>query len=66
MGMFSASEVGQIVWIQGKMNAADYIDILQNKMLPFAEDEMSLKWEFMQDNYPLEVSKRGFSRMKCL
>ena len=39
-GCFSASGVGQIVWIQGKINAADYINILQNKMLPFAEDEM--------------------------
>lgn len=34
------------------MNAADYTDVLQNKMLPFAEDEMPLKWEFMQDNDP--------------
>ena len=46
-GCFSVSGVGPIVWILGKMNAADYIDILQNKMLPFAEDEMPLKWEFM-------------------
>ena len=51
-GCFSASGVGPIVWIQEKMNAADYIDILQNKMLPFAEDKMPLKWEFMQDNDP--------------
>lgn len=51
-GCFSASGVGPIVWIQGKMNAADYTDVLQNKMLPFAEDEMPLKWEFMQDNDP--------------
>ena len=50
---FSASGVGPIVWIQnGKINAADYIDILQNKILAFPEDEMPLKWEFMQDNDP--------------
>ena len=34
------------------MNAIDYINILQNNMLPFAEDKMPLKWEFIQDKDP--------------
>lgn len=51
-GCFSASGVGPIFWVEGKMTAADYLDILQNQMLPFAEEEMPLKWEFMQDNDP--------------
>ena len=51
-GYFSASGVGPIVCIQEKMNAADYREILKDKMLPFAEDKKPLKWEFIKDNNP--------------
>ena len=47
------------------MCAANYIDILRNEMLPFAEDRMSLKWEFMQDNVPKHSArsvKLGFQQ----
>lgn len=39
------------------MCAADYVNILSNTMLPYAEEEMPVKWEFMQDNDPKYSSK---------
>lgn len=56
-GCFSASGVGPIYWIKDKMCAADYVNILGNIMLPYAKEEMALKWEFMQDNDPKHTSK---------
>lgn len=55
-GCFSASGVGPIYWINGKMCAVDYVEILKNQMLPYSEEEMPLKWEFMQDNDPKHSS----------
>lgn len=56
-GCFSSSGVGPIFWIKDKMCAVDYVEILKNQMLPFAEEEMPLTWEFMQDNDPKHSSR---------
>jgi len=39
---FSYYGVGPIHWIQGIMDQHVYTDILENVMLPYAEDEMPL------------------------
>ena len=36
-----------------------YVDILQNVMLPYAEDEMPFIWVLQQDNDPKHTSKRA-------
>lgn len=56
-GCFSSYGVGPIYMIEGKMCAPDYLNILRTTMLPFAKEEMPLKWEFMQDNDPKHSSK---------
>lgn len=56
-GCFSASGVGPIFWIKDKMCAVDYVGILRNEMLPFAEEEMPLSWQFMHDNDPKHSSR---------
>lgn len=39
------------------MYAVDYVEILNTVILPFAEEDMPIKWEFMQDNDPKHSSK---------
>jgi len=56
-GCFSSSGVGPIFWIKERMFAEDYRRILESTMLPYADEEMPLKWEFMQDNDPKHKAK---------
>lgn len=56
-GCFSSAGVGPLFWIKDKMCAADYVNILNNVMLPYAKEEMPLIWEFQQDNDPKHSSK---------
>lgn len=56
-GCFSRSGTGPIIQVQGKMDRFQYKEILENTMLPFAEDEMPLRWIFQQDNDPKHSSK---------
>lgn len=56
-GCFSSTGVGPIYWVKGKMCATDYVNILNSIMLPYAEEEMPVKWEFQQDNDPKHSSK---------
>lgn len=56
-GCFSSSGVGPILRIGDKMCAPDYLNIFKDVMLPYAEEEMPLRWEFMQNNDPKHSSK---------
>ena len=51
-GAFSWHGVGPIIKIDGIMDQFKYKGILENHMLPFAEDHLPLTWIFMQDNDP--------------
>ena len=56
-GSFSGQGIGPIQKIDGIMDRFVYKNILENTMLPYAEEEMPLKWIFQQDNDPKHTSK---------
>lgn len=56
-GCFSRSGVGPLVKIDGIMDRFLYKDILENNMLPHADEEMPLRWLFQQDNDPKHKSR---------
>ena len=60
---FSYYDVGTIYKIDGIMDQNIYLEILQNTMLPYAEEDMPLKWVYMQDmglygSFPEDTSHR--------
>lgn len=56
-GCFSAQGVGLLHLINGIMDGIMYRDIMQNVMLPYAEEDMTLIWRFQQDNDPKHTCK---------
>ena len=56
-GCFSYYGVDPIHLIRGIMEV--YVDILENVMVPYAEDNMPLKWVFQQDNDPKHTSRKA-------
>lgn len=51
-GCFSGQGIGPIHKIDGIMDRFQYKDIMEQVMLPYAEDEMPLRWIFQHDNDP--------------
>ena len=49
---FSRHGVGPICNIDRRMDQYVYQNILLNTMMPYAEDNMPLRWSFMHDNEP--------------
>lgn len=58
-GCFSYNGVGPIYKINGIMDQHIYVDILNNVMLPYANEDMPLKWVFQQDNDPKHTSHKA-------
>lgn len=56
-GCFSGHGMGPISKIDGIMDRFLYKDILETHMLPYAEEDMPLKWIFQHDNDPKHTSK---------
>lgn len=56
-GCFSWYGVGPLFWIKKIMDQYLYAEILENVMLPHADWEMPLKWQFMQDNDPKHTAR---------
>ena len=44
-------------FLQGKQKSADYIKVLENNLLPFAERMCGANYVFQQDNTPIHTSK---------
>ena len=49
-GCFSGRGVGPLVRVDGKMDRFQYLGILEQQMLPHAEENMPLLWMFQHDN----------------
>ncbi|KAI2666432.1 Transposable element Tcb1 transposase [Labeo rohita] len=57
-GCFSAAGTGRLVAIEGKMNAANYRDILDENLLQSAQDlRLGRRFTFQQDNDPKHTAK---------
>lgn len=56
-GCFSGHGMGPLRRIEGVMDWYQYLDILRNTMLPFAEESLPLVWKFQHDNDPKHTAK---------
>lgn len=54
---FSWNGTGPIYWIKETLNQNIYINLLEQVMLPYAEENMPLLWTYQQDNDPKHTSK---------
>ena len=55
---FSAAGTGRLARIEGKMNGAEYSEILDKNLLQSAQDlRLGRRFTFQQDNYPKHTAK---------
>lgn len=52
-GAISANGPGPLVRLSGNINARDYVDMLTETYLPYAEEKLPVTAVFMQDNAPI-------------
>lgn len=55
-GAFSAFGKTKLVVMEGRQATKDYLKIMEEVMVPFAEENMPLSWIYQQDNVPIHVS----------
>lgn len=55
-GCFSGHGVGPIKVIEGNMDKFQYKDILEETMIPYAEERLPVIWTFQHDNDPKHTS----------
>ncbi|GFX65080.1 hypothetical protein TNCV_452181 [Trichonephila clavipes] len=61
-GCMPSHDVGRLHIVGGTVKAMDYIEILQNKLLPTAKDLLgNQSWIFQDDNAPCHRAKEEFS-----
>ena len=63
-GYMAASGVGRLHIVQGTVNAEKYINILQNVMLPSAQQLFPGQFQFQDDNAPCHRAKTVVNWMK--
>lgn len=56
-GCFSGFGIGPLHKIEGNMDRFQYKDILENQMVPYADEIMPLRHQFQQDNDPKHTSR---------
>ena len=57
-GCFSGKGLGPLVKVEGKMNRLDYINILENNLLPFIRSKhYKQPYAFQDDNAPVHTAK---------
>lgn len=54
---FSYNGTSPLCWINGRMDSERYSELIENVLIPFAEDKMDENWYFQQDNASIHTSK---------
>lgn len=63
-GAMSWSGTGPIQKIEGRMDKFQYTSILENKLVPYADDNLPVTWIFQQDNDPKHTAKHTIQWFK--
>lgn len=58
-GGFAMTEKPKLVVMVGRQKTSDYLKIMEDVLLPFADDYLPVSWIYQQDNAPIHVSKRA-------
>ena len=56
-GMISDTDTGPLVWLDGKINATVYKEILKKHVVPNLKTAINQQAVFMQDNAPCHIVK---------
>lgn len=63
-GAFSASGCLDIKFTSSRMNSRDYIQVLENSLLPFLAAHPEKNWTFQQDNAKIHISRETMGWME--
>lgn len=56
---FTASRKSQLCWISHRMDSGQYINMLDDVLINFMEEEPEAEYIFQQDNAPIHVSRKS-------